>query len=311
MEYKLEDIETFLAVVEAGSVSAGALRLNLAKSVISERIARLERALGATLLHRSAQGVTATDRGVGFYQRARAVLEQLDAAAESVTEDEHALSGLLRIAAPMSFGTRWLGPALFPLLRQHPRLSVALDLDDRRVDLHAGGYDLGIRSGRLPDSSLVAKRLAGSRMLVCGSPDYVRAHGTPSTLAELSQHATIGYSLVPADQVWQFEPARKGGAPETVGTRCRIVINNGEAMREAAIAGLGLVVLPSFIAVDALRAGTLVNAAPALRPLAQQIWAIYPHSRHPSRKVRAIIEHLRKAFRDGALWEDPLPDMPR
>lgn len=307
MEYKLEDIETFLAVVEAGSVSAGALRLNLAKSVVSERVTRLERALGATLLHRSAQGVTPTDRGVDFYQRSRTVLEQLDAAAESVTEDEGTLAGLLRIAAPMSFGARWLGPALFPLLRAHPQLSVALDLDDRRVDLLAGGYDLGIRSGRLADSSLVAKRLARTRVIVCASPEYLQRHGSPATLEELARHATIGYSLVPADQSWQFEPARKGGEPRTVTTKCRIVINNGDAMREAAIAGLGLVVLPSFVVADALRAGTLVNAAPALRPLGAAVWAMYPHTRHPSRKVRAIIEHLRRAFRDGELWEEGLP----
>lgn len=306
MEYRLEDIETFLAVVEAGGVSAGALRLNLAKSVVSERLKRLERALGATLLHRSAQGVTATDRGVGFYQRSRAVLEQLDQAAEAVNEDESTLSGLLRIAAPMSFGARWLGPALFPLLREHLQLSVALDLDDRRVDLLAGGYDLGIRAGRLSDSSLVAKRLARSRVLVCASPGYVKAHGTPASLKELAQHSTIGYSLLPADQVWQFEPARKGGEPQSVSTHCRIVINSGDAMREAAIAGLGLAVLPSFVIADALHAGRLVDAAPALRPLGQFIWAMYPHSRHPSRKVRVIIEHLRAAFRDGELWEERL-----
>ena len=307
MEYRLEDIETFLAVVEAGGISAGALRLNLAKSVVSERIARLERALGATLLHRSAHGVTTTDRGVGFYQRARAVLEQLDAAAEAATEDEGTLAGLLRIAAPVSFGARWLGPALFPLLREHPRLSVALDLDDRRVDVLAGGYDLAIRSGRLRDSSLVAKRLGRARVIVCASPEYIAAHGAPATLQELSEHATIGYSLLPADQAWQFEPARKGGEPQTVNTHCRIVINNGETMREAAIAGLGLVLLPSFIVHDALRAGRLVDAAPALRPLGEQVWAMYPHSRHPSRKVRVIIEHLRKAFRDGAVWDEVSP----
>jgi DNA-binding transcriptional LysR family regulator len=307
MEYRLEDIETFLAVVEAGSVSAGALRLNLAKSVVSERLKRLELSLGATLLHRSAQGVAPTDRGVDFYQRSRAVLEQLDAAAEAVTEDEGALTGLLRIAAPMSFGARWLGPALFPLLREHPRLSVALDLDDRRVDLLAGGYDLGIRSGRPEDSGLVARKLAPVRVLVCASPAYVRAHGAPATLEELAGHATIGYSLLPADQVWRFEPARKGGEPRSVNTRCRVVINNGEAMREAAIAGLGLAVLPAFVIADALRAGQLVDAAPTLRPLGQFIWAMYPHSRHPSRKVRVIIEHLRKAFREGEPWEAGLP----
>lgn len=308
MEYRLEDIETFLAVVETGGVSAAALRLNLAKSVVSERLRRLERALGATLLHRSAQGAAPTDRGVGFYQRSRAILEQLDAAAEAVTEAEGALSGLLRIAAPMSFGARWLGPALFPLLHGHPQLSVALDLDDRRVDLLAGGYDLGIRSGRLPDSSLVAKRLARTRVLVCASPAYVGAHGTAGSLEDLARHATIGYSLLPADQVWQFEPLRKGGEPQTVRTHCRIVINSGEAMREAAIAGLGLAVLPSFVVADALREGRLVDAAPKLRPLGQVVWAVYPHTRHPSRKVRVVVEQLRAAFRDGELWEAGLPD---
>ncbi|MGE0581725.1 MAG: LysR family transcriptional regulator [Steroidobacteraceae bacterium] len=303
MEYRLEDIETFLAVVETGGVSAGALRLNLAKSVVSERLKRLERALGATLLHRSARGVTPTDRGIDFYQRSRAVLEQLDAAAEAVTEDEGALAGLLRIAAPMSFGARWLGPALFPLLRAHPQLSVALDLDDRRVDLLAGGYDLGIRAGRLGDSSLVARRLARARVLVCASPEYVATYGRLGSLDDLGTHSTIGYSLLPADQVWQFEPTRKGGEPQSVDARCRIVINSGEAMREAAIAGLGLAVLPSFVVADALREGRLVDAAPTLRPLGQYIWAMYPHSRHPSRKVRVIIDHLRKSFRDGEPWE--------
>lgn len=307
MEYSLADIETFLAVVEAGSVSAGALRLNLAKSVVSSRIARLERALGTTLLHRSAHGVTPTDRGSEFYGRARAVIEQLDAAAEAVTEDERELSGLVRIAGPMSFGSRWLGPALFPLLQNHPKLSVALDLDDRRVDLLGGGYDLGIRSGRLTDSSLVAKRLAVTRSIVCASPDYVARHGMPETLDDLREHAAIGYSLVPFDQAWLFEPARRGDPPRTAAVRCRIVINNGDAMREAAVAGLGLALLPSFIVADALREGRLVNAAPALRPLGSAVWAMYPHTRHPSRKVRTIVEHLRQVFRNGRLWEDGLP----
>jgi len=307
MEYRLEDIETFLAVVEAGSVSAGALRLNLAKSVVSERIARLERVLGAKLLHRSARGVTPTDRGADYYQRSRAVLEQLDAAAEAISEDEGALVGLLRIAAPMSFGARWLGPALFPLLRDHPQLSVALDLDDRRVDLLAGGYDLGIRVGQLNDSSLVAKRLARSRMIVCASPEYVRRRGLVGEIDELPSHDSIGYSLIPSDQSWQFEGARKGGDARVARMNCRLVINNGDAMREAAIAGLGIAMLPSFIAADALRAGTLVPAAPSLKTIPSAVWAVYPHTRHPSRKVRVVIEWLRRRFDDGALWERDLP----
>lgn len=303
MDYRLEDIETFLAVVEAGSVSGAALRLNIAKSVASERVSQLEKALGATLLHRSGRGVTPTDRGVKFYQRSRAVLDQLDAAAEAVTEDENELAGLLRIAAPMSFGARWLGPALYPLMREHPQLSIALDLDDRRVDLLAGGYDLGIRVGPLNDSSLVAKRLARSRMIVCASPEYVRRRGLVDSIDELPSHDSIGYSLIPSDQAWQFEGARKGADPRVARMHCRLVINNGDAMREAAIAGLGIVMLPSFIAADALRAGTLVPAAPSLKTIPSAVWAVYPHTRHPSRKVRAVIERLKKTFDDGALWE--------
>lgn len=307
MDYRLEDIETFLAVVEAGSVSGAALRLNIAKSVASERVSQLEKALGATLLHRSGRGVTPTDRGVEFYQRSRAVLDQLDAAAEAVTEDENELAGLLRIAAPMSFGARWLGPALHPLMREHPQLSIALDLDDRRVDLLAGGYDLGIRVGQLNDSSLVAKRLARTRMLVCASPDYVRRRGLVGSIDELPAHDSIGYSLIPSDQAWQFEGARKGADARVARMNCRLVINNGDAMREAAIAGLGIVMLPSFIAADALRAGKLVPAAPSLKTIPSAVWAVYPHTRHPSRKVRAVIERLKKIFEDGALWERGLP----
>lgn len=303
MDYRLEDIETFLAVVEAGSVSGAALRLNIAKSVASERVAQLEKALGATLLHRSGRGVTPTDRGVEFYQRSRAVLDQLDAAAEAVTEDENELAGLLRIAAPMSFGARWLGPALYPLMHEHRQLSISLDLDDRRVDLLAGGYDLGIRAGALNDSSLVAKRLARSRMIVCASPEYVRRRGLVGSIEELPSHDSIGYSLIPSDQSWQFEGARKGADARVARMNCRLVINNGDAMREAAIAGLGIVMLPSFIAADALRAGTLVPAAPSLKTIPSAVWAVYPHTRHPSRKVRAVIERLKKTFDDGALWE--------
>jgi DNA-binding transcriptional LysR family regulator len=305
MAYRIEDIEALLAVVEARSVSAAALRLGVAKSVVSERVAALEAALGATLLHRSRRGVTPTDRGMDFYRRAREILGELDAAAEAVTEREGAaLSGLVRIAGPMSFGIRWLGPALFPLLREHPALSVALDLDDHCVDLLAAGYDLAIRVGRLTDSSMVARRLGRCGMVICASPDYVRRHGRPATLEALAEHESVGYALVPAGQAWLFEPKQKGGEPRSVTMRCRLLINNGDAMRDAAAAGLGLAILPRFIAIDALRGGTLVDAAPELRPLPSGVWAVYPQSRHPSRKVRTIVEHLRRQFADGAPWED-------
>ncbi|MFT3905034.1 MAG: LysR family transcriptional regulator [Steroidobacteraceae bacterium] len=303
MEYKLEDIETLLAAVETGSISAAGLRLNLAKSVVSERIARLERALGATLLRRASRGVTPTEQGHAFYQQARGILQQLDSAAENLTRSDQELSGLLRITAPVYFGTRWLGPALYPFMQDHPRLSLGLELDDRRVDILAGGYDLAIRVGHLQDSSLQARRLATCRFVICCSPDYARRHGEPQKLEDLAQHVAVGYSLSPAGQSWQFEPARRQATAPTVAMRCRLMVNNGEGMRDAAIAGLGLVHLPTFIAADALRDGRLIGVLRNQRLQSSAIWAVYPHARQPVRKLKLLIERLAAAFAAGELWD--------
>lgn len=305
MQYDLADIETFLAVVETGTISAAAVRLDLAKSVVSQRISRLEGALGAELIVRSSKGVTPTDGGLGFYQRARSILAQLDEAAESMQEnDDASLRGVLRIAGPMSFGVRWLAPALYSFAKRHPMLTLSFDLDDRLVDLLAGGYDVGIRVGDLSDANLVARRLAVARRLIVCSPEYARAHGLPRTLDELSGHTAIGYSLLHNGQVWRFEPARKGAEPLSVTMSCGTIINNGDAICEAVIAGLGIALLPSFIVADGLRSGRLVDATPPGQKLiATAIHAMYPHTRHPSRKVQRLVEHLRDAFADGALWD--------
>lgn len=307
MKYRLEDIETLLAALEAGSISAAALRLNLAKSVVSERILRLERNLGATLLRRASRGVTPTEQGVEFAAKARAILEQLDAAAESLSLDEQNLAGMLRVTAPVYFGTRWLGPVLYPFVRSHPRLSIGLDLDDKRLDILAAGYDVAVRVGHLADSSLLASRLAQCRLVICASPDYLREHGEPQRLEELDRHVAVGYALSRAGLSWQLQAVRRRGDTHNVTLRCRLVVNNGEAMRQAAIAGLGLVNLPSFIAADALRAGQLVPVLHGYRPVSTAIWAVHPHTRQPTRKLRAFIGLLQAAFADGALWDRDLP----
>lgn len=161
MKYSLDDIRTFLAVVESGSISAAAQRLELTKSVVSQRVVHLEAALGVALLHRSSRGVRATDRGRLFQAQACDAIAQLEQAVEAVAEDDATLTGLLRISAPVSFGSLHLGPMLFAFMRAHPRLDLALDLSDRMVDIAAEGYDLAIRITRLPaDALLVATRLA-------------------------------------------------------------------------------------------------------------------------------------------------------
>lgn len=307
MAYDLPDIEALIAVVESGSISSAATRLDLSKSVVSERISRLEQSLGAELLHRSTRGVTPTEKGRDFYERVRAIFAQLDEAQEAVQESTEELVGGVRIAGPMSFGTRWLAPALFDLASRHPRLNLALELDDRLVDLLAGGYDLGVRVSDLADSSLVARKLATVRRVVVCSPEYAKSRGVPLTLADLSQHESIGYSLLTSGQVWQFKGRRKSSDSTTVGMSCRTVVNNGDAIREAAARGLGLALLPSFIVADALRERRLMVVQLDAEPTSSTVSALLPHTKNPSRKVRKIIEHLREAFEDGALWERELP----
>jgi DNA-binding transcriptional LysR family regulator len=301
MRYSFDNIAAFVQVVESGSISAAALRLNLAKSVVSKRIADLEAELGVELLHRSTRGVTATDKGIAFHKRAREIMRDLDQAADEVTDRSDDLCGQLRITAPMSFGTMYLSPMLFQLLARHPRLEVALNLDDRLVDILVEGYDLAIRIARLRDSSLVARKLAVSRRVVCCSPEYAKRHGLPSSLDDIVAHSCIGYANTHSSQLWQFE-SRDGTEPRSLTVRSRIVANNGEAMRDAAIAGLGLAVLPLFIVADALGKGELINALPHERPADDAVYALYPHTRHVAQKVRAIIDYLVQALADPP-WE--------
>jgi DNA-binding transcriptional LysR family regulator len=166
--------------------------------------------------------------------------------------------------------------------------------------------DLSIRIARLRDSSLVARRLAVSRRLVCCSPEYARRVGLPETIEALAHHACIGYANVPSSHLWQFEPHTPGGEVPSIVVRSRIVVNNGEAMRDAAIAGLGLAVLPVFIIARALKRGELIDALPGVQPVADTIYALYPQTRHLSRKVRAVIDHLVDALGGNPPWEHEL-----
>lgn len=304
MRYRFDDIAAFLQVVETGSISAAAQRLNLSKSVVSKRVTDLEAALGVELLHRSTRGVVPTDKGIAFHERAKEIMRELDQAAEQVAEREGDFCGELRVTAPMSFGTLYLGPVLFSFMAGHPRLELALHLDDRIVDLLGEGYDLAIRIAHLPDSSLVARKLALSRRIVCCSPEYARRSGLPAKIEEITRHACIGYANVHPSHLWQFES--DGGRVQSLAVRSRIVANNGEAMRDAAIAGLGLAVLPVFIVAGALGRGDLIDALPGARPVPDPIYAVYPQSRHLSLKVRAVVDHLVKALGDELPWEREL-----
>lgn len=303
MDYDFGDIRAFIQVVESGGVNAAAMRLNVSKSQLSARVARLESELRTKLLHRSPRGITTTDAGQRFYVHMCEVLARMQQAVDEVSgEDSEQIVGSLRVAAPMTFGTVHLGPVLYAFLREHPALELTMELDDRYVDLLAGGYDLGVRIGRLYDSSLMARRIAPSRRVLVCSPDYARQNGVPETIEDIQRHDCICYGNASVAPYWQFTPPQEGEPPRQIVVRGRIHLNNGESMRDAAIAGLGIAALPTFIAADALRSGELIELLPDSPPTADAIYAVYPQTRYVSRAVRGVIDALAAAF-ERPPWE--------
>ncbi|QND15866.1 LysR family transcriptional regulator [Rhizobium leguminosarum bv. trifolii] len=296
---RIEGIAAFVAVVEAGSVSEAARRLRLSKSVVSERLAELEKSLGGILLHRTTRKLTLTEDGTVFLERAARIVREIEEAAADMTERRGTLSGPIRIAAPVTFGRMHLGPALYPFLAEHPEIELTLDIDDRRVDAASDGYDAIIRNGPIADSRLVAWKLAHSRRLLCASPDYLARQGIPSSLADLNSHRGIFYTNRGVAD-WRFQTP--DGAI-VVRAKLALGINNGDMLRDAAIAGLGIALLPAFIAGPAIREGRLAEIDVGHMPEAEFIYMAHPEGRNPSAKLRAIADHLKKSFGDPPYWD--------
>ncbi|PDS80642.1 LysR family transcriptional regulator [Rhizobium sp. L43] len=296
---RIEGIAAFVAVVEAGSVSEAARRLRLSKSVVSERLAELEKSLGGLLLHRTTRKLTLTEDGAVFLERAARIVCEIEEAAADMAERRGTLSGPIRIAAPVTFGRMHLGPALYPFLAEHPEIELTLDIDDRRVDAASDGYDAIIRNGPIADNRLVAWKLAHSRRLLCASPDYLAREGMPSSLDDLNSHRGIFYTNRGVAD-WRFQTPE--GAV-VVRAKLALGINNGDMLRDAAIAGLGIALLPAFIAGPAIREGRLAEIDVGHRPEAEFIYMAHPEGRNPSAKLRAIADHLKKSFGDPPYWD--------
>ncbi|KQV84196.1 LysR family transcriptional regulator [Rhizobium sp. Root1220] len=296
---RIEGLTAFVTVVESGSVSEAARRMRLSKSVVSERLAELERSLGGVLLHRTTRKLTLTEDGTAFLQRASRIIQEIEEASAEMTERRGTLSGPLRIAAPVTFGRMHLGPALYPFLAEHPEIELVLDIDDRRVDVSSEGYDAVVRNGPIVDSRLVVWKLSRSRRILVASPDYLDRHGTPKTLADLDGHKGVFYTNRGVAD-WRFQTpdgAIVVRASQAVG------MNNGDMIRDAAIAGLGIALLPAFIAGPAIREGQLREVDVGYRPEAEFIYMAHPEGRNPSAKLRAVAEHLRKTFGDPPYWD--------
>ncbi|WP_449235169.1 LysR family transcriptional regulator [Azospirillum doebereinerae] len=297
---KLEGLATFVAVAEAGSISEAARRLRLSKSVVSERLAELERGLGTSLLHRTTRKLSLTEDGAAFHERAARIVREVEEAAADLAERRGDLVGPLRIAAPVTFGRMHLGPALYPFLARHPAIELTLELDDRRVDAAAEGYDAVIRHGPVVDSRLMAWRLAPSRRVLVAAPDYLDRHGTPASLDALAGHRGIFYTNRGVAD-WRF-PGATGAEIVRAGVALRV--NNGDMMRDAAIAGLGIALLPLFIVGAAVKDGALrvIDAGAEAEP--EFIVMAHPEGRRPSAKLRALADFLRTRFGVPPYWEN-------
>jgi DNA-binding transcriptional LysR family regulator len=296
---KIESIQAFTSIAEAGSITGAARRLALSKSVISERLAELERILGARLVRRSTRTLTLTDDGKAFFERAKNILRDVDSAVSELTERRRGLSGPLRISAPVSFGALHLGPALFGFLVKHPAIELSLDLDDRFVDLVSEGYDLVVRHGPVNDARVIVKRLATSRRLLVASSTYLKRAGQPASLDDLARHRGVIYSNRGAVD-WRFRVGRKF---VTVRPEVALRVNNGMLMRDAAIAGLGLALLPTFLLEAPLKARSLRVLDMGFEAEGAIIHIAYPEHLRSSAKIRALTIWLQGAFRSPAHWE--------
>ena len=296
----LLDVLAFVRVVETGAFARAGERMGISKSIVSRRVARLEAQLGARLLTRTAQGAQPTDIGQAYFERASNILADLDAAQEVVAEAVTQVAGAIRMSAPLSFGTQYLGPALADFARAHPRVELDVSLDDRTVDLVGGGYDLAVRIGNLADSSLIARRIAPVRAAVLASPEYLDQHGRPRQPRDLNDHDLLLYANVGRGHQWRF---KVDGKWETVQGRARFRADNGELLREAACAGLGVVMLPTFIASPAIGSGKL-EVILGNYPLEEAgLHVVMPPGRATTARVRALVDFLGQRFGPEPDWD--------
>jgi DNA-binding transcriptional LysR family regulator len=293
---QLDDMRIFVATVDALNFTTAANRLRLSKQFVSRRVAALEADLGVRLLVRNTRKLTVTDLGLEFFERAKRILAEVGEAERAMSDRRTELRGMLRVSAPMSFGMVHLSPLVAEFLGEHPDVRLDMDLSDRTVDVIGEGFDMALRIGRLQDSTLIAQKIIDVRMVACCSPGYRRRRQAPATPADLPQHACLPYGQE-GRALWEFIV---DGAPILPDVQGPLRSNNGELLRDAAIAGLGIAYLPDFIAQKAIDGGLLVEVLTAYMPPMRALHAVYPQHRQSSVTIRAFTQFLRERLAPDA-----------
>ncbi len=302
----LRSMEVFARVVAAGSFSAAGRAMDMSQTMVTKHVAALERRLGVQLLRRTTQRVTPTEAGRRFAESVERILEEIREAEALAAAETIEPQGTLRVSAPLSFGLREFSRVVPAYLSRHDKVRLDVDFNDRLVDILSEGFDMAIRIGRLKDSSLTARRLAPCNVLVCAAPSYIERHGVPRSVGQLPDHNCLGYTLstVTGAGLWTF--GEDGDVPVKVSGN--LTASSGDALVLAAVAGLGIVYEPSFIVGDAVRDGQLVPIALDHPPVRLGgVNAVWPATRHPSAKMRAMIDHLVSVWSGTPPWDRGLP----
>jgi DNA-binding transcriptional LysR family regulator len=300
----LPDLEAwaiFAKVAETGSFAAAAAALNLTGPTISKAVQRLEARLGERLIHRTSRRFALTEAGRVLAVRAARILAEGEAAEAEAKASSAVPRGRIRLAVPMSFGLRHIAPALPKFLIDHPEVSIDLQLDDRRVDLIAGGIDVAVRIADLADSSLIARRLCPVRRWVVGAPAYFAKHGVPHQPKDLREHACLGYTWLASGETWNF--ANAAGTVESVSVKGPLNATNGDALTAALTAGLGIALQPDFLAWDSIEAGHLVTVLDDWEPPPLAVHLLTPAGVPRPLRVTVLLDFLTTRFRSGvAPW---------
>lgn len=303
----LDGISAFAAVAEAESFTRAARTLGISKAAVSIQIQKLEDRLGARLLNRTTRRVSLTEEGRAYFEHCRRILAEARDAVDSLDTLSSEPKGLLRINAPMSFGTLHLGKAIAEFMTLYPKVEIDLSLNDRRIDLVEEGFDLGVRIAALPDSSMIARRLAPCRRVVVASPDYWSRHGKPSHPNDLRAHTLLSYGYLSQPDAWFFN-GPEGGIRVPVRSRYRA--NNGDVLLQAAIDGLGVYMAPTFFFSDAIHHGALESVLHDFETDSISIYAIYPHRRHLSARVRSFVDFLADRYGEYPYWDRACDERP-
>lgn len=297
---QLEDMQAFVRIIDAGGIGLAAEQMDIAKSAVSRRLSELENRLGVTLINRTTRSSKLTEAGENYYTRSQQLLNDINELNNLTSDPNCALNGKLRISVPLSFGLLHLTSAIEQFTREHPELSLDINFSDRETDLIEGGFDLAFRIGDLQDSSLKARKISPIKLIICASPAYLKKHGTPKSPEELRQHQLLKYTLYENNH-WKL--IDKKGRTHTVPIKSAITANNGDFLNAMAMSGRGIIIQPTFIAWEALAQKQLIPILSNYKLPEINAYAVYPHTRFASRKVRLFIDFLSERFGNNPYWD--------